>query len=244
MAADPTAGRSADAADALLSAYVDGVAELSPAERRAIEEQLSHREGLRLEAERARAIIGALRELAPPGDPPDWSALERSIASAVREVRPARWRRLGLRWLVPGAALAAAAATAALVLRAPTLPSATTPGPERPHPQRALRPPELTPAAAAEAETVALWLAGEALEVDFGAEALLAVPWERGGESLEDLEPERLGGGDLAWVDDLDGESLERAAAALEIPPTSAPTGTRAPRGDSPAGSGASRGPG
>src|SRR5687768_15759298 len=102
-------------ADELLTAYVDGVSELTAGERRAVEERIAADDTLRAEAAATRALLGRLRELPRPaaGEPagePDWAALERSILDAVGpEVTRPWWRRLGPRWAMPAVALAVAA---------------------------------------------------------------------------------------------------------------------------------------
>jgi hypothetical protein len=194
----------------LLTAYVDGVSELTADERRALEERMARDGALRAEAEETRALLGRLRELPP--DPhagePDWAALERSILDAVGpDVPRPWWRRLGWRWAVPVTALAAAAAILALVVRAPEpepAPALAAPAP--------VQAPTPTPASAT-GETMALWLDGEDIEIALSAEELPDAPWES-DHNLEDLLP----ASDLAWVDELAGEELERAEALLKKP--------------------------
>src|SRR5262245_52412748 len=94
----------------LLTAYVDGVSELTAGERRAVEERIASDGALRAEADETRALLGRLRDLAPAADRasaaggPDWAALERSILDAVGpDVPRPWWRRLGWRWAMPAA---------------------------------------------------------------------------------------------------------------------------------------------
>src|SRR5262245_62960485 len=84
----------------LLTAYVDGVAELSPDERKRIEARLADDPPARADEAEVRALLGRLRELPPEGNEPDWSAMERSIRAAVGSEVPRPWWR-AWRWLVP-----------------------------------------------------------------------------------------------------------------------------------------------
>ncbi len=209
--------------DELLAAYLDGVAELTPEERRAVEARLADDDALRAEAAGTRALLDRLRELprhphgpGGPGDPggePDWAQLERSIMDAVGpEVPRPWWRRLGLRLAIPAAALAVGAAIVALVVRAPK--RAAEPAPVIGEPA----PPDPGAAEAPEDGTLALWLDGEGIEVELDAEELLDVPWET-DHHLEDLLPPS----DLAWVDELVEDELARAEALLNDPELALP---------------------
>ena len=194
--------------DDLLTAYVDGVAELNAHERKHVETLMQNDESMRTEATRTREVIAKLRELPPEGNEPDWTALERSIGDAVGPEAPrtAWWRRFGWRLVVPAMALVTAAAIIALLMNGPVR-EATTPTPTpivKDEPQ---------PAPIADDGTMALWLDGEKIEVDLDADELLESPW--GGDlNEEDLLP----ASDLAWIDELDGESLDRAEAWLRNP--------------------------
>ena len=87
----------------LLSAYVDGVSELSLDERKRVDDLLARDPALRETEGQTRALIGQLRELPPAGGEPDWSTLERSIRDAVgTEVpKPTLWQRLRWQFVVP-----------------------------------------------------------------------------------------------------------------------------------------------
>src|SRR5437667_9325055 len=88
--------------DHLLAAYVDGVAELTPDERKAVEARLASDPIARVEQAATRELLGSLRDLAPHGNEPDWSAMERAIGDAVGPSVPRPWwRSRALRWLVP-----------------------------------------------------------------------------------------------------------------------------------------------
>jgi anti-sigma-K factor RskA len=216
MSRDP---REARTAEELLAAYVDGVAELGPDERREVEARLCDDGALRVEAEATRALLGQLRALPrterAPGGEPDWAALERSILGAVGpDVPRPWWRRLGWRWAVPVAALAVGAAAAAIVLHGPARGlDAGTAAPAVARSEVAHATAKRPAPAKEPAETMALWLDGEDIEIDLAAEALPDAPWE-GDHNLEDLLP----ASDLAWVDELADDELDRAEALLQDP--------------------------
>jgi anti-sigma factor RsiW len=213
--------RAAGASDdrALLGAYVDGVAELTPDERRAAEAWLVSDPAARAEADALRGLVDQLRALPPAGDEPDWSAMERAIRHAVDGVPARPWWRRG-RWWMP--ALTCATAAAVLVAAWPSV----APAPEHAPPQdgAARAPDERDPDAAG--AIVPLWLAGGEVEVDVDLAAAsdiggmfgdLDVGLEPAAEDNNDevapptAEPGLLPAGDLAWVDRLDDAALERA---------------------------------
>jgi anti-sigma factor RsiW len=207
--------------DELLSAYVDGVTELAAEERRELDERLASDAALRDEAAATRELLGKLRELPPAAGEPDWAALERSIGEACGpEVPRSWWRRFGWRWVVPGLTLAIGAALAMLLLRAPSRDGGPGSGPgpgDDPRTQLAGRErarPAVREAAPHAEGTLALWLDGEDVEVELAAEDLPDLPWE-GDQDQADLLP----AADLAWIDELEGEALERAEAWLKEPP-------------------------
>ncbi|HMG21084.1 MAG TPA: hypothetical protein VK607_07210 [Kofleriaceae bacterium] len=203
----------------LVTAYVDGVAELPIDERRAIEARLEADPAARAEAAGARQLLDRLRALPADGDEPDWSAMERSIrlAVAAEPIRP-WWRRWT--WLVP--AMTCATAAAVLIVLWPR--SATVTQPARTTDPVAA--PASPPAPAPPAPVFALWLDGSELEVDLSAP----------GDPLAGLEPATLAGAapgdaddsddtgllpaaDLAWVDRLDDAALDRAERWLASAP-------------------------
>src|SRR5882672_8795199 len=78
----------------LLTAYVDGIAELPAGERRAVERWLADDPGARADADAVHDLLGRLRALPPTydtGEPPDWAAMERSIRQAVADQAPSPW---------------------------------------------------------------------------------------------------------------------------------------------------------
>src|SRR2546430_15675538 len=99
--------------DDLLSAYVDGIAELTPDERRHVDGLLAREPSLRADVEATREVLADLRAMPQPGAEPNWGALEKSIRAAVATERaPRHW----LRWFVPAFTCIAAAAIALLIL--------------------------------------------------------------------------------------------------------------------------------
>lgn len=197
----------------LLSAYVDGVSELSLDERKRVDDLLARDPALRDDEAVTRTLIGQLRDLPPTGTEPDWSALERGIADAVgTEVPQPWWARLRWRLIVPGVALAMTAAILALVLHAP-----------EPEPEPAITPPAPVAAEPALDEVFSdeltlstpLWLDGTDLEVALEAAEMFDPEWDLDEEALPETA-ELLPPTDLEWIDELDGESLDRAEKFLE----------------------------
>src|SRR4051812_3100114 len=107
--------------DELLAAYVDGISELTPAERRRVEARIANEPSLRDDANATRDLLSELRELPPSGDEPssiDWNALERSISDAVGPDVPRPWWKRW-RWMIPTAALATTGAIVLLIVVRP-----------------------------------------------------------------------------------------------------------------------------
>jgi hypothetical protein len=221
--AEGDAGGAASGARELLSAYVDGVAELPVDERRQVEGWLAGDAGARAEAAAVQGLLDQLRTM-PAGDAadePDWAAMERSIRQAVADV-PIRpwWRRW--QWLVP--AMTCATAAAVLVVVWPRTQSVTVGPPERP-PVATPAPapaPVATPAAPSNDDSFALWLDGRVVEVDPAAmpssvdDVLgdLDAPPAAGELDDEALLPAT----DLAWLESLDEAELARAERWLAEP--------------------------
>ncbi|MBA3461010.1 MAG: hypothetical protein H0T46_13655 [Deltaproteobacteria bacterium] len=184
----------------LLAAYLDGVGELTPDERRRFEARLADEPELRADAEATRGLLDQLRELPPEGNEPDWSLLERAIRDEVGGTAPRPWWR-GWRWLVPVGALAMAGAVLALVLRTPQ-PVAVFAVPDA----------GVTTVVPVTDDSLALWLDGEHVDVD-----LEAADDFIDDEILFDDEPDPdlLTAGDLAWIDELGDDDVAAAEAWL-----------------------------
>jgi hypothetical protein len=198
----------------LLTAYVDGVAELSLEERKRVDDLLARDPALRDAERETRELVGALRELPPVGSEPDWNALERSIGDAVGKDVPvpwyARWR-----WIVPTVALATTAAIIALVVHDPK------PAPQPPAPivkdEQPVVPHEEEEVADVRA-ALPLMLDGTDLEVAIEAAELFDLEWDLDEESVPETA-ELLPPTDLEWIDELDGESLDHVDRMLEQRP-------------------------
>ena len=189
----------------LLSAYVDGVGELTTDERKIVEARLAEDPAWRDEADATRALLGQLREMADEGAEPDWSEMERAIRAEVGPTVPRAWWR-GWRWLVPIGALAMAGAVLLLVLRAPAQPSDV--GAREPERRDAGAP--IAPPTADEPSTVPLYLDGAAVEIDLQTAELVDEE-----DPADDAELGLLPTDDLAWVDELGDDDVAAAEAWL-----------------------------
>jgi hypothetical protein len=220
-ASDPErtgAAPGADLDDDLLAAYVDGVAELAPEERHRVEARLTGDPRARAGQAAVRALLDQLRALPPEGAEPDWTAMERSIRASVgRDVPRPWWRRWT--WLAP-AALVAAAAAVVLVMWSRSAPGVVL---GQPRAVRSVVDPDPRPAD----EVVALWLDGAEVDVDLSASDLLgdvapndpgdpadlADPADPDNAAPTGAAPEQalLPATNLAWVDGLDDDAIDRA---------------------------------
>ncbi len=197
----------------LISAYLDGVGELTPHERRRVEALLRDEPDAAAEAKAATSLIARLRALPTEGAEPDWSALEREIRIAVGPQVPSGWRRPWLRWLLPVGALAVGAAIVMLIAQPARPVSAPAPVAER-TPVAAPTVPTLPAVGEEHAPAAALWLDGEAVEVgDVDPSALIED--DGSGEALAD-DSALLPASNLDWIDSLDDHALDRAEAWLD----------------------------
>lgn len=158
-----------------------------------------------------RALVTRLRELPPEGSEPDWQALEAAIRAEVGEAAPRPWWR-NWRWIVPVWALATTAVIALLVVRGGTQAeqhAAVMPGRDA-----GVFVEDHAPAPAAANAATAVWLDGEAIEIDDVSGAALD---ELDGEARaalgpdEDLTGDILPVADYGWIDSLDDEAVARA---------------------------------
>lgn len=251
------APEAAPAGDDLLTAYVDGVAELPVAARRAIEARLADDPAARAEADAVAALLGQLRALPPDaGDEPDWQAMERSIRLAVADAPIRPWWR-SWKWLVPAMTCATAAAVMlALWPRASSMTMAVPAAGSAPligetgatgataatgsaatgHREPAH---ELGREPAAGDGVVALWLDGGEVDVDLsrtetagGLGDLLGGDAPDGAEAPDAAAPGRDDLGlwpatGMAWVDNLDDAALDRVEHWLESPERRASQGKK-----------------
>jgi hypothetical protein len=214
----PKPGRQSDE---MLAAYVDGVSELTSAEREGIEAQLRDHAELRTEELATRNLLGELRELGTAerdrAEPSlDWAAMERSIRNAVGpEVPHPWWRRW--RFMIPGmATLAVATAILVVIVRTPSAELVAPPPPVQ-DAAVAIHKPDPVRVAVQTDESAVVWLDG--MDVALGPEAD-AVLDDLEAKDLRDVGSP-LGGvelvvSDLGWVDDLDESELDGIERALE----------------------------
>ena len=190
----------------LLAAYVDGVAELSPDERHRVAARLARDPAARADQAAVHSLLDQLRALPLEGAEPDWAAMERSIRGAVGPGVPRPWWR---RWtvLAPAMMLATAAAVL-LVMWARPAPAPVAALDERPrgHPTATAEPQA--------AEVVALWLDGAEVDVELSASDLLGADGDGDDDATAadaGTEPGLLPSTNLAWVDGLDEDAIDRA---------------------------------
>ncbi len=179
--------------DELLAAYVDGVAELTPEERRRVEGKLGE-----LDVAGTRDVIQQLRALPPEGTEPDWRAMQARIAKAIDEAPRPWWRR----WFVPVGGLAVVVGAALLLLTM----RHDEPAPTVQPPVAVQMPDAAVPAPPAQATE--LWLDGQLVDVsDVDPEAL-----------FDDLDvPDAIADdGELLTVDQLDDKALDNLDRWLE----------------------------
>lgn len=193
----------------LLTAYVDGVAELPPDERHQVAALLASDPQARADQAAVRTLLDQLRELPAAGVEPDWAAMERSIRQAVGSSVPRPWWRRW-KWLAPSAMLATAVAVVLVMWAQP----APIREPEV-HGIANLGSPDPQPAE----NVVPLWLDGAEVDVDLSASDLLSAlesgepdednPVQPGPDA--DTEVDLLPSTNLAWVDQLDEDAISRA---------------------------------
>jgi anti-sigma factor RsiW len=205
----PASGRDTE----LLTAYVDGVAELSPDERRRVEAQLAGDPQARADQAAVRTLLDQLRSLPAEGGEPDWMAMERSIRQAVGHDVPRPWWRRW-RWIAPATMLATAAAVLLVMWARP----ASIAPPDPPVVARVAPP---SPAPRNAEEIVPLWLDGAEVDVDLSASDMLGDSELGASGDSGDEDPAQPGADtdevallpatDLAWIDRLDDAAIDRA---------------------------------
>lgn len=192
----------------LLTAYLDGVGELTPDERKRVELRLERDPDFKREADELRAVLDQARSSASvqPAAEPDWSALERQIRESVGPAVPMPWWRR-MRWLAPISTLATTAAIALLWLHhAPTDHATLAP---RDAGNVAIVAPPAAPVAAPEvAKPTTIYIDGEIIDVsNVDPEALVNDGASDDTASSSGLLP----ASDYGWIDQLDDKAMERA---------------------------------
>ncbi len=215
----------------LVTAYLDGVAELPTDERRRVEALLEAEPAARDEAAATRRLLGELRALPGEGREPDWTQLDRQIREAVGPAVPAA-RRGWLRWLVPAGVLASAAVIVIVLLHDPR---PRAPDPRRP--ARSAAPVALrtldaarpAPVQAADApdDEAEVWLDGEAVGVGDVDPGVLYDEDEGASDELADDRQLLLPADDLRWIDALDDRALDRAEQWLDREHGAEPAGAK-----------------
>ena len=194
----------------LLAAFLDGVGELTPAERKRAEAALTP-----ADAEATRALLGQLRALPPEGTEPDWTAMERSISIAVGPRVPRPWWSISWRWAIPVIACGATAIAVVIASR-PEAGPAPLAHVESPRPVAAPAPPSL----AAGALAPMVYLDGEAMDIEAidAIDPLEAEAMDFDGSAAADVADEDSLLGGEHWVDHLDDRALDRAERILTRP--------------------------
>jgi anti-sigma factor RsiW len=200
----------------LLTAYLDGVSELTPDERKRVELRLARDPDFKREADELRAVIEQTRasasaEAASEHDP-DWSALERQIREAVGPTVPMPWYRR-MRWLAPISTLATTAAIALVWLHhAPADHAQVTPDRDASVAFIAPAAPahvEAAPAAKPAGSTT-IYIDGQIIDVsNVDPEALIN---DGASDGTADASSSGLlPASDYGWIDQLDDKAMERA---------------------------------
>jgi hypothetical protein len=191
----------------LLAAYVDGVAELTPDERRRVEAAAPAGE-----IAATRTLLDELRALSPEGNEPDWAAMERAIGAAVGDRAPRAWWRVHWRWLVPALACATAAAIVLVVMTQEDTAPRTSPGVARTAP---------APVADPHEGHAFVYLNNQAIDVEDVPEKQIldGLAPSHDADEEDDGDPSLINTTGLAWVDQVDGAKLDRLENALTAPP-------------------------
>jgi hypothetical protein len=176
--------------DDLTTAYLDGVGELTADERKRVEAVLDPEQ-----ATATRELLGQLRALPNEGTEPDWNVLEREIRLAVGPQVPTSWWRK-LRWLV----------MLLVMNHSHGIPIAPITEPQQ-LPVHAAEAPEV--------DTTAIWLDGQAVELDNNFDPSVLYD-DDGTEQLADDSHALLPVDNLQWLDALDEHALDRAEHWLD----------------------------
>ncbi|HEX4453839.1 MAG TPA: hypothetical protein VH143_23370 [Kofleriaceae bacterium] len=197
----------------LLSAYLDGVSELTPDERKRVETRIARDPEFKREADELRAVLDEARSSASvqPANEPDWSTLERQIRESVGPTVPLPWWRR-MRWLAPISTLATTAAIALVWLHhAPANHAELTVARDAGNVAIVAAPPHVEAAPAAKpAESTMIYIDGQIIDVsNVDPEALVN---DGASDGTADASSSGLlPASDYGWIDQLDDKALDRA---------------------------------
>ncbi|HEY1549904.1 MAG TPA: hypothetical protein VGG28_18875 [Kofleriaceae bacterium] len=194
----------------LLTAYLDGVAELTPDERKRVELRLERDPDFKREADELRAVLDQARASAAssvePARDPDWSALERQIREAVGPTVPMPWWRR-MRWLAPISTLATTAAIALIWLHHAPADHATL-APRDAGNVAIIAAPAPAPAPPEAAKPTTMYIDGQVIDIsNVDPEALV----NDGTSDNTAAGNELLPAADYGWIDQLDDKAMDRA---------------------------------
>jgi hypothetical protein len=193
----------------LLTAYLDGVTELTPDERKRVELRLARDPELKREADELRAVLDRARAIEPAAEP-DWSALERQIREAVGPTVPMPWWRR-MRWLAPISTLATTAAIALIWLHHAPADHATLAPPDAANVAAnvaVIAAPAPPPAPPEAAKPTMMYIDGQVIDIsNVDPEALVNDGTSDDTAAGTDLLP----AADYGWIDQLDDKAMERA---------------------------------
>lgn len=192
----------------LLTAYLDGVGELTPEERKRVELRLERDPDFKREADELRAVLDQARSSASvqPAAEPDWSALERQIRESVGPTVPMPWWRR-MRWLAPISTLATTAAIALIWLHHAPTDHATIAPPDAGTVAIVAAPPAPAPTPEV-AKPTTIYIDGQVIDVsNVDPEALVNDGASDHTASSSGLLPAT----DYGWIDQLDDKAMERA---------------------------------
>ena len=196
-------------ADELLAAYLDGVSELTPEERKSVELRLERDPEFKREADELRAVLDRARSSATPAPELDWSALERQIREVVGPTVPVPWWKR-LRWVAPISTLATTAAIALVWLhhapadhatpRDAAIVAAPAPAVEAPKPT----------AAHDNDKPATIYIDGQVIDVsNVDPEAMIGD--DASDNTADATSTGLLPASDYGWIDQLDDKAIERA---------------------------------
>jgi anti-sigma factor RsiW len=194
----------------LLTAYLDGVGELTPEERKRVELRIERDPDFKREADELRAVLDQARASASvqPANDPDWSALERQIREAVGPTVPLPWWRR-MRWLAPISTLATTTAIALIWLHHAPTDHATLAPRDAGNVAIVAAPPVQAEAAKPVAPTT-MYIDGQVIDISNVDPGVLGNDGAGAGVDTASSSG-LLPASDYGWIDQLDDKAMERA---------------------------------